>query len=37
MAHNLLKLWRYGINKVHKKADALVMTEEREKKMAFAA
>jgi len=26
MAHNLLKLWRYGIDKVHKTADALVMT-----------
>jgi hypothetical protein len=36
MAHNLLKLWRYGIDKVHKTADALVMTEEREKTMALA-
>jgi len=26
MAHNLLKLWRYGIDKVHKTAAALVMT-----------
>jgi hypothetical protein len=26
MAHNLLKLWRYGIDKVHKTSDGLVMT-----------
>lgn len=25
MAHNLLKLWRHGIDKVHKTSDALVM------------
>ena len=37
MAHNLLKLWRYGIDKVHKTADALVMVEERERAMAFTA
>lgn len=37
MAHNLLKLWRYGIDKVRKTAGALRMTEEREKATACAA
>ena len=36
-AHNLLKLWRYGIDKVHKMSGALRMAEEREKAMLFAA
>ncbi len=37
MAHNLLKLWRYGFDKVQKTADALSTTEEGEKLTAFAA
>jgi len=37
MAHNLLTLWRYGIDKVRKTAGAFRMTEAREKATACAA